>query len=70
MYGKRLYGRKDKLVEPLQSDEPTFVCEKCRGIKTLNNPYIEITALEKQQLFMYTRLCASCAELLKVWLKQ
>jgi transcription elongation factor Elf1 len=72
MYGRKRYRRNksvDKSVAIPESAIPTFLCPRCGSIKNINMPHIEITALEKGKLFLYTKLCGSCAELLKTWLK-
>jgi hypothetical protein len=72
MYGHKKYQRVDKPVnkssEVAPSSAPTYVCAKCRGVKTTNYPHIELTALENGQLFMYTRLCSPCSMLLRTWI--
>jgi hypothetical protein len=72
MYGQRRYQRPNKPVEQpvVDNSVPTFLCPHCNQVKTINNPYVELSALENGKLFMYTKMCSSCAELLKAWLKQ
>jgi transcription elongation factor Elf1 len=70
MYGNKRYRQLKKIVEqPVDSSAPTFVCPHCKRVKTLNIPHIEITALENNEIFLYTRMCQCCAELLKAWVK-
>ncbi len=71
MYGgKRKYGRNNKPTEqPVDNSTPTYMCGRCNKIKLLNEDCIEITALEKGTMFMYTRLCACCATMLQTWIK-
>ena len=71
MYGKRKYGRTEKPVEqPVDnSSVPNFLCTHCRQVKMINTPHIELTALENGVLFMYTKMCKDCSDLLVRWLK-
>jgi hypothetical protein len=72
MYGRKRYGRNkpvDQSVAIPESAIPTFLCPRCGSIKNINMPHIEITALEKGKLFLYTKLCETCAKLLREWLK-
>ena len=69
MYGERKYGLPKKAEIPVES-VPTFVCPRCSKVTPVNTPHIEITALEKSQLFMYTKLCGACAKLLQEWMKK
>jgi hypothetical protein len=75
-YGRRKYGRLNKPIEqPAEvvvdnSSIPTFVCPHCGLIKAINTPYVELSALENGKIFIYTKMCGSCAELLKAWLRK
>lgn len=71
MYGKQQYGKiKNPPAFPIDSNsEPTYMCEHCHTIKLFNKDCIEITALEKGTMFMYTRLCTCCATMLQTWIK-
>jgi hypothetical protein len=70
MYGKKRYGRVNKPIEqPVDNSIPTFFCEHCKQIKTINMPHIEITALDNGKLFMYTKMCKGCSELLVKWMR-
>jgi hypothetical protein len=73
MYSRKKYnqGRINKSigqsVDP--TSIPTFICPHCGLVKTVNNPYVELTIIDNGKLFMYNKLCGSCAELLKAWVK-
>ena len=72
MYGNRRYQRINKPVEQpaiVDNSVPTFLCPHCNQVKTINNPYIELSALDNGKIFIYTKMCAPCSELLKAWIK-
>lgn len=72
MYGKKRYRALNKPVEQpvVDNSVPTFVCPHCKLLKTIDMPHVELTALDNGKLFMYTKLCSPCAEILKTWIKQ
>jgi len=70
MYGKRRYGRlKQQEDQPADVSIPNFVCPKCKKIKPIDTPHIEITANEDGKLFMFTKLCGECTALLQEWMR-
>lgn len=70
-YGRRRYGRIDKSVPLLPpSAIPTFICPHCGKVKSIAAPYIEVTALDKNKLFLYSKVCGDCAKLLQDWMSK
>ena len=75
MYGKKRYRALSKPAAPPVPPQEVvnsqvFVCAHCKTIKSVNTPYIEISALEKGKLSMYTKVCEVCTVQLKAWLNK
>ena len=67
MYGKRRYSRIEKEVPVPPEAIPTYICGHCGKVKSTAAPFIDVTALEKGQLFVYTKICGDCSNLFRKW---
>ena len=69
-YGSgRRYNRLNKEVPvPITPAAiPTYVCGHCKKVKSTALPFIDITAMEKGKLFVYTKICDDCSKLFREW---
>lgn len=71
MYGRRRYGRRNqdtpKDVSPTAI--PTFLCPRCKKIRSTAVPFVELTILDKGKLLLYNKLCDMCNKALQEWMK-
>lgn len=68
MYGHKKY-RLNKVEQPVSDGIASYVCQKCKILKFVNSPFSELSLVENKQLICYTKICGSCTELLKAWIK-
>lgn len=73
MYGKRRYRPISKLVEQIpvvqQSSDPTFICSKCKQIRTLLPGHIDILITVANKANLGYKICWGCSVLLETWIK-
>lgn len=76
MYGRKKYNQSRKLeqlaVPSVPSNNiPNYVCNKCKQIKFLppKDTQIQIVLVNEKESKMLYRICGSCAERLKNWIK-
>lgn len=71
MYGRRSYNKSIKPVEQpkVNNSIPTYICGKCKVVKNLSVPFSELSLIENTKLIVYTKVCGSCTELIKTWIR-
>lgn len=70
-YGSgRRYKRLNKQVPVTPQALPTYICGHCKKLKSAALPFIDITAMDKGQLFVYTKICGDCSKLFREWTGQ
>ena len=74
MYGRKKYGRKDKskeyTIDPgsLYTNQPTYLCDHCKILKIIDST-MSCVSVQAGSVTNSFRLCASCVELLRIWIK-
>lgn len=68
MYGKKKFRPQTKPVEQV-NNVPTYLCGKCGVLKAINSPFSELSLVENKQAICYIKMCGSCTELLRTWIK-
>ena len=71
MYGRKKFRPISKPVEvvtPVSQHLPTFICSKCKQIKTLLSGYSDINLTLDGSTKMQYRICKRCFDLLGAWI--
>jgi ribosomal protein S27AE len=69
MYGKKKFRPVANAVEKAASNIPTYICGKCKIVKAINVPFSEVSIVEKEKPVFYHKLCGTCGDLLRAWVK-
>jgi hypothetical protein len=71
MYGRRRYSHsKDvKKSEVPPEAVPTFICPKCKSVRSTASGFVELTVLHDNKLLQHNKLCDWCFTLFEEWIK-